>query len=541
MTLNILLAGVVILFCVLLNKFTHRFGLPMLLAFILLGMAFGSDGILKIPFEDYRFAEQICSIALIFIMFYGGFGTRWREAKPVALKSILLSTIGVAFTAVLTGLFCRFALGIALWESMLIGAVISSTDAASVFSILRSKKLGLKNGTDSMLELESGSNDPCSYMLTIIVLSALGEGISPGSVFGLLLAQFGFGIFFGVTIALGAAYFMRHFRFATEGFDLAFVIGIALLSYASAASAGGNGYLSAYLCGIIFGNQRLKNQKALVHFFDGITGLMQMLIFFLLGLLATPSRIPQVFLPALGIMLFLTFIARPVGICSILSLFRCSARQQLLVSFAGLRGAASIVFAIMAIVSQPDLSFDLYHIVFCIVLLSIAFQGTFLPLCAKRLQMTDSSIDVMKTFSDYSEESAMQCIKVRMTAKHPWIGRPLQYITLPPDTLIILLLREGQRMIPDGKTEFQENDEVVLSAFKYDGRNEIPLKENMILPGSHWIGRTIQEFSPDPGELVIMLIRNDQAILPKGSTVLSAGDMLVILSEDMADISSETV
>ena len=163
MTWNLLLISSVILLCILLHRISEKIGVPMLLAFIVLGMAFGTDGILKIPFDNYPLAENICSIALIFIMFYGGFGTNWNEARPVAVKSVLLSTLGVVITAALTGFFCYFVLKFSFLDSMLIGSVISSTDAASVFSILRSKNMGLKYGTASMLELESGSNDPCSY------------------------------------------------------------------------------------------------------------------------------------------------------------------------------------------------------------------------------------------------------------------------------------------------------------------------------------------------------------------------------------------
>lgn len=530
MTTGIFLGAVVILVCVLLNKLTQKFGIPMLLAFILLGLAFGSDGILKIPFENYEFAERICSVALIFIMFYGGFGTNWKQAKPVAVKSALLSTAGVALTAVLTGLFCHFILGIPLLESFLTGAVLSSTDAASVFSILRSKKLGLREHTDSMLELESGSNDPCSYTITILLLSMMQGTGSPGSLLRLVLSQFAFGILFGLGIGFGAAYLMKRIRFATDGFDMAFVTGLALLAYGASAMAGGNGYLSVYLCGILLGNQNLGNQKALVHFFDGITGLMQMLIFFLLGLLATPSRIPGIFLPALAIMLFLTLIARPAAVFALLSPFRCSTRQLLLVSFAGLRGAASIVFAIMTTVSPVGLRNDLFHIVFCIVLLSISFQGILLPPCARRLGMTDRNIDVLRTFSDYSEKTDLQFIRFRIGGAHPWAGKEIRSIILPPDTLIVMLLRGGKQLIPDGKTILLKDDIAVLSAYQYCDEGQIALQEHNILPGSEWIGKTVHEFSPRSGELVIMLIRGNRTILPKGGTRIRENDILVVHS-----------
>ena len=201
MNTGLFITSIIILLCILLNRVSRKIGIPMLLGFILLGMLFGSDGILKIPFENYRLAEDICSAALIFIMFYGGFGTNWKTARPVAVKSICLSTLGVIFTAFLTGMFCYLILHISLLESFLIGSVISSTDAASVFSILQSKNMGLKYHTASMLEIESGSNDPCSYMLTAILLSIMGNQASTGKIVYLIFSQLVYGILFGFLIA----------------------------------------------------------------------------------------------------------------------------------------------------------------------------------------------------------------------------------------------------------------------------------------------------------------------------------------------------
>lgn len=528
MAFGILIVSIVILFCVLLNRLSQRIGIPMLLTFILLGVAFGTDGILKIPFENYRFAEQICSVALIFIMFYGGFGTNWSQARPVAIKSALLSTLGVALTAALTGLFCYFILGMELLESLLIGAVISSTDAASVFAILRSNKMGLRYHTDSMLELESGSNDPCSYMLTVIVLSIMEGKTSAGSILAMVFSQFFFSILVGVLVALIAVWILKRASFSVAGFDMAFVIGVALISYSLAAVLGGNGYLSTYLCGIILGNARFQNKKALVHFFNGITSLMQMLIFFLLGLLATPSRIPQILLPALGVMLFLTLAARPIAVFACLSPFRCRLRQTILVSFAGLRGAASIVFAIMAVAGETTQNNDLFHIVFCIVLLSILFQGSLLSPFARWLGMSDKDIDVMRTFSDYTDETDLHLMKLTIREGHPWAGHAIQDIVLPPDTLMILVIQKDIPMIPHGGTLLHEGDVAVLSAHEYQGGSAISLQEHRILPESKWIGKTVHDFSPKSGELVIMVIRGDQTIIPKGDTVIEENDLLVV-------------
>lgn len=532
MTNMILLAAIIVVICVLVNKVSNKVGIPMLLGFIVLGMLFGNDGIVRIEFNDYIISEQVCTIALIFIMFYGGFGTNLHQAKPVAFKAALLSTVGVVFTALLTGMFCYYVLKIEIMESFLIGAVISSTDAASVFSILRSKKLGLKYHTDSMLEIESGSNDPCSYMLTIIILSMMSGTPQVSSIIIQVLQQLIFGAAIGILVGYGAGKLVRRYRFETAGFDMAFVVGIALFSYAMSDVLGGNGYLSAYLCGIVLGNMKFKNKKALVHFFDGMTGLMQMLIFFLLGLLSTPSSILPVLLPALLIMLFLTFIARPISIFAILTPFKCRIRQQLLVSFAGLRGAASIVFAIMAVVSNANLYNDLFHIVFCIVLLSIGIQGTLLPIVSKKLAMSDQDIDVMKTFSDYSKEEDLNFIKLKINKKHSWNNAIIKDIVFPPETLVIMIVRDGEYFIPNGATQLLENDVVILSAHQFDDGKSISLQEHEITSQSEWIGKTIYDFSPNLDELVIMILRGNKTVIPSGDTVILKNDILVINSSE---------
>ncbi|MEA4874437.1 potassium/proton antiporter [Anaerorhabdus sp.] len=533
MTIGILLAGIIVVACVFLNRATQKAGLPVLVAFIGLGLLFGTDGILGIYYEDYETVEKICTVALIFIIFYGGFGTNWKHAKPVVSKAILLSTLGVLFTALLTGLFCHYVLHFGLLESFLIGSVISSTDAASVFSILRSKRLGLKYNTDSLLEIESGSNDPTSYTLTILVLTMMTSGIQLQSTLQFIILQFAMGIFFGFIVAYGATYILKKIKLTADGFDLVFLVGIALVSYAVATYFNGNGYLSVYITGIILGNQKMTNQKAFVHFFDGITGLMQMVIFFLLGFLATPSRIPDIFIPAILIMIFLTVVARPFATFLLLKPYGCKFKQLLLVSFAGLRGAASIVFAILATVRLNDLSIDLYHIVFFIVLLSILIQGTFLPKVSKWLDMTDKNIDVLKSFSDYSDEVDLRFIKVNLNSSHNWINQEIKNITLPPDTLIILILRNKEKIIPSGKTILQEGDQLILSAYKYRGENQICLQEYIIEKGSEWIQKTIKDFSPKANELVIMIIRDSKTILPSGDTKIEEEDILVLYTNEL--------
>lgn len=528
MTSYILLVAAVILLCLSLNKMSNKLGIPMLLAYILLGMMFGTDGILKIPFDNFTIAEQICTVSLIFIMFYGGFGTNWKQAKPVAGKAVLLSTVGVILTAVTTGAFCHFILKMDFWESMLIGSVISSTDAASVFSILRSRRLNLKNNTASMLEVESGSNDPCSYMLTVIILTIMSGKLSGSSLVVMIFSQIIFGILVGVVVALAAAFILKKVNFATDGFDTIFVFSMALVSYAGASMINGNGYLAAYIAGIILGNTPLHHKKSLVHFFDGITGLMQMLIFFLLGLLAYPSQLPKILPIALAIAVFLTFVARPVSVFTILMPFRCPVKQQLLVSWAGLRGAASIVFAIMATVSPAYTKNDLFHIVIFIVLFSISIQGTLLGLVAKKLDMIDENGNVMKTFSDYSDEMPVEFVKISIKAGHPWENRKIKDLTSLPDLLLVLILRGEERIIPNGNTVVLAGDKIVLSALSPEENLGICLTEIPIEKDSKWIGKPLSRIKLGEEKLVLVLKRNEKVVIPNGNTVIRENDVLVI-------------
>lgn len=528
MSATILIVAFIVLLCVLFNKLSSKIGVPMLLAFILLGMVFGTDGLFKIEFENYIFAEQVCSVALIFIMFYGGFGTKWSEAKPISKKAALLSTFGVVLTAGVTGLFCCIVLRIDILESLLIGSVISSTDAASVFSILRSKNLGLKYNTASMLEVESGSNDPCSYMLTIVILSIMSGNASAGSVIYMVFAQFTYGIVIGAIIAAGALFLLRRFQFGAAGFEMIFVIGIALLSYALPTLVGGNGYLSVYIVGIVIGNGKILEKQSLVHFFDGLTGLMQMLIFFLLGLLATPSNMLPILIPAILIAVFLTFIARPLSVFAILSPAHCKMPQQLLVSFAGLRGAASIVFAIIATVDEAYMQHDVFHIVFCIVLFSILFQGSLIPVVAKKLDMIDADLDVLKTFNDYNDTANLQFIKLVISDVHPWQGKLVKELPLPPDTLIIMVMRDKIPIIPNGETVILQGDIAILSGAAFMGDIAISLKEQKVSENSKWKNKTVFDFSPEPGELVIMIKRGEHIIIPRGNTIIEENDILVL-------------
>jgi len=527
----LLIGAIVVLLCILLNRLSDRIGVPMLLFFMVLGMVFGSDGLVKIHFDDYQAAETICSFALIFIMFYGGFGTNWKAARPVAVKAGVLSTVGVALTALFTGLFCYFALGFDWRESFLVGAVISSTDAASVFSILRARRMNLKYNTASLLELESGSNDPMSYMLTVTAMGVM-SGTQTGGIGGVLLStlwQMGVGLAGGAMVASLAVRTLKKVDLSGNGMDTVFLCAAAAVSYALPALVGGNGYLGAYLAGILLGNSAIGNKAALVHFFDGITGLAQILLFFLLGLLAFPSQIPAILLPALVIALFLTFVSRPAALFLLMGPMRCPVRQILLVSAAGLRGAASIVFAIMATAGGAAMQNDLFHIVFCVSLFSVALQGTLLPVVSRRLDMIDEEADVRKTFNDYQEEEALQLMQIRIDGAHPWKDRNVRELNLPAQTLIVMVRRAGETLIPKGNTFLREGDLVILSGERYRGDGGTELREIAADDMEGWTGRRIREIGL-PEDLLIVAVKKPDGTfaVPGGETRIELGDVLVV-------------
>lgn len=529
MNTAILISGLIILLCIVCTKFSSKIGIPSLFLFIALGILFGSDGILKIDFNNYDFAENVCSISLIFIMFYGGFGTRWKTAKPVAVKSIILSTFGVIATAFCVGIFCNLILKISFLESLLIGSIISCTDATSVFSILRSKNLSLKYRTDALLEVESGSNDPCAYMMTMIIVSIINGGNSSvRDISIMVISQFAFAIMFGVSIAIISLWLLRKFSIISNEFCTLFMFGIILISYALPVLVGGNGYLSTYITGIIMGNHYIKQKKNLINFFDSLTNIMQMYIFFLLGLLALPSKMLPIIPTALIITAFLTFIARPLVVTIFLKFFKCPLNQIGVISWAGLRGASSIVFAITATVNATHLENDVFHIIFFIVLISISVQGSLLPFVSNKLNMIDETSDIRKTFTDYQEENDIQFIRIKINENNPWCNMLLKDLSLPAQILVVTIERNSKMIIPNGNTSIEPNDIVILTAPTFKDTKNMEMSEIEISADHDWIGKSIKDLNLSNNTLIVMIKRNNDTIVPNGNTIIELNDTLVL-------------
>lgn len=533
-----IICGLVLLISITSTKILYKFGVPILLIFIMLGMLFGSDGIVGIYFNDYQLTNKIATVALIFIMFFGGFGTNWSMAKPVAIPSILLSTLGVVFTAGLTGVFCFLVFKTTLLEGLLIGSIVGSTDAASVFAILRSQRLNLKGSIASMLELESGSNDPCAYMLTTIVLGIMSNS-NNGNIFIMVLSQILLGGMVAVVLAKLSIYLLRHFKFEIEGFYPIFMTAIAVLAYSLSEYLGGNGYLCVYITGIIIGNAKIPHKKSIFQFLDGISWLMQIMLFFLLGLLAFPSKIPLVIGKGILISIFMILVARPVAIFSILYWFKVPIKQQIFIAWVGIRGAASIVFAIFAETYGVSMNNDIFHIIFFIALFSVVVQGTITPKLAKKLDLIDNEESVFKTFNDYKEDKSTSLVEFTIDEHNIIANKTIMDANIPEDILVVMIKRNGDVFVPNGSTKILPGDILVLSGNKLKHFNEYreekstTLTEFSVEEKSSLINKSIKDANIPDDVLIVMIKRKGEVLVPNGNTIILPDDILVVTSNNM--------
>ena len=526
----LLFTGLVIVLCLVLKPLGTKLPAPTLLIFIALGMLLGVDGPAHIDFSDYALTESVCSTALLFIMFYGGFNTNIERARPVAVPAVLLSTVGVVMTAGVTGIFAHFALGMDWVGGLLLGSVVASTDAASVFSVLREHSLSLRDGTDSLLEVESGSNDPVAYMLTA-VLSTFAAGGSV-NIPVLLAKQIVLGVGLGLAIGWLAARLAERARAAADGAQTIFLFAVAIIAYALPSCLGGNGFLAVYLAGIVLGASEIPCKVEMAHFFDTLTEMAEMTIFFLLGLLVTPARLPQMLLPGLAVMAFMLLVSRPVAVGLLLAPFKTSARQVALVSWAGLRGAASVVFSLYTVVAGVPGGHDLFDLVFVIAVSSIVLQGSLLPSVARALDMIDAAGDVRRTFNDYRDQEGMSFVKLKVGAGHPFAGRSLSDIGGATDMLVVLVLRDGAHpVLPNGDTVIEEGDLLVMAAPTFEERAEVTLREVTVRPNGQLAGKRLRDVPQGRHPfIVVMLRRGGEVIIPDGDTQVLVGDEAVIAS-----------
>ena len=335
----------------------------------------------------------------------------------------------------------------------------------------------------------------------------------------------------GLIFALLTIRLMTKTALVSEGLDTIFMIAMVLICYALSQILGGNAYLSVYIMGVIIGNSRIKSKATLIPFFDGVTSLAQILIFFLLGLLTIPHEMSDVIITAIVITVLLTLIARPVAVFLLLKPFHCSARQCLLVSWAGLRGASSSVFAIMAVAGGVIMPHNLFHIVFMVSLFSVAIQGTLLPRVAEKLDMIDENEDVRKTFNDYQEDASITLIRMYIPKGHNWENKLVKEVSFPTGSLALMIKRNHETIITKGDTLILAGDSVILSAPSYNPSGDELLDEIFIDRYHPWCNRAIADLNLAPDELIAMIMRGEESLIPDGKTRILEGDRVVTYRE----------
>jgi potassium/hydrogen antiporter len=463
---NILLVGAILLFISLLaGKTSFHLGIPVLVLFVAIGILAGSEGIGGIYFDSPRIAQFIGIVALNFILFSGGLDTSWQSVKPILWQGVTLSTIGVVITAASVGTFVWAVTDFTIYEGLLLGSIVSSTDSAAVFSILRSKSLALKGNLRPVLELESGSNDPMAYVLTIMFTGlVVNQDASIMHSLPLLFQQLILGGIMGYLFGKIGKWVINNIRIEYEGLYIVLVIAIMLFVFSSTTFAGGNGFLALYVCAIFLGNQNLVHKKKIVKSFDSFAWLMQIVLFLTLGLLVFPSRIVPVIGIGLLISAFLIVVARPVSVWISLFLFKVKSRSRWFISWVGLRGAVPIVFATYPLLAGAEKADMIFNIVFFVSLTSVLIQGTTLPVVAHWLHITlparikhRQETDV--NWNDYERTVFKEMI---VPADANAAGKPLVELNIPRSILISFIQRNHKYFFPDGLTVLLPGDKLFV-------------------------------------------------------------------------------
>lgn len=470
---NILLIGSILIFCsILISKTGYRFGIPTLLLFLLVGMFFGSDG-LGIQFHSASDAQFVGMMALSIILFTGGMDTKLHEVRPVMVQGILLSTVGVLLTTLLTGAFIFYIsewnqtnIQLTFMVSLLLAATMSSTDSASVFNLLRSQQMNLKENLRPMLELESGSNDPMAYMLTIVLIEVIssGSGLNVWHITQGLFTQFVFGGIIGYAFGRFTIWLINKINLSNSSLYPILLLSLIFITFTLTDFVKGNGYLAVYILGVVVGNAKLAFRKDINTFMDGLTWLFQIIMFLTLGLLVNPHELLDVAAVALLIGLFMIVAARPISIFACLLPFRhISNKARLFVSWVGLRGAVPIIFATYPVIAQIPGSNQLFNIVFFITLLSLVIQGMSIAKVAKWLKLDLPQKKEGNEFGiELPDEIDSELHEITLTPEMLKEGNRLADMHLPQGTLVILIKRGYEFLIPNGQAELHTGDKLLI-------------------------------------------------------------------------------
>jgi potassium/hydrogen antiporter len=464
---TLLIAAVLLLLGVLLSKTSSRFGVPSLLLFLFLGMFAGSEGVLGLAFEDFDFARMVGIVGLAFILFSGGASTTWRDIRRVLAPGVALATAGVLLSALALGALASAILGIELLQGMLLGAIIASTDAAAVFSILRSRGVAIRDRLRHLLELESGSNDPAAVFLTVGIIGLI-QGTQSGvmALAGLFVLQMGLGLAVGLLCARGAVILINRLQLEYDGLYPVLTVAFVLFTYELAALIGGSGFLATYVAGLVMANTDFLHKRSLLRFHDGIAWLMQIAMFVLMGLLVFPSNLVPVAGQALLVAALLILVARPLAVMLTLLPFRTSWREITFISWVGLRGATPIILATFPVVAGIPNGQTIFDVVFFVVLTSVLAQGTTIPVVARRLGLATTPLpgDTYTFDAIITGDAGHNLRELIVRPGAPAIGQPIVSLGLPPGVLVVLVYRGGQHFVPQGGTVLEAGDRLLLLA-----------------------------------------------------------------------------
>lgn len=465
----LLLAALLLLIGIASSGFSSRVGLPGLVLFIAVGMLAGSEGIGGIAFEDYTLAHGMGTVALAIILFDGGLRTSLASVRSVLWPALLLATLGVLLTAAITGYAAHLILGISLLEGMLIGSVVSSTDAAAVFAILRNSGLYLPERIAALLEVESASNDPMAIFLTVGMIGLLTGAVSGGPSLGLLFVQqMAIGGAIGIVAGWVTVKLLPRIDLPSVALYPLLALGGGLMAYGVAAILGGSGFMSVYLAGIVIGNADLPSRRPTLVFHDGLAWLSQIGMFVMMGLLAFPSRLFQVAGPALLIAVVLMVVARPVAVLACIFAYRFTGRELAFTSWAGVKGAVPIVLATYPLLFGAPQAQLVFNVVFFVVLVSVLAQGCSLPLVAQwtKLRLPQPPTPGVSLELASIKHIDADIVDYTVNADSALTGRSLRELALPEGAVVAMISRGNKVIPPRGNTRVEAGDHLFIVVMK---------------------------------------------------------------------------
>ncbi len=468
----LLWAAALALISVLASKVSGKFAVPALLVFLIIGIFAGSQGVIGQMYSaNYKLAESIGIIALILIIYSGGLDTSWKTVRPLFGPGIVLSTLGVLITTIVVGIFAVFIFKFSLFEGLLLGAIVSSTDVAAVFSILRSRKISLKGNLKPLLEFESGSNDPMAVFLTITFMAILKRpGASIFNVLPLFILNMGVGLVMGYFMARLSIDIINRIKLEYEGLYSVLTISVIFLTYALTTFLKGNGFLAVYILGLLMNKNDFAHKRSLIRFHEGLAWLAQVIMFLTLGLLIFPSQVASALLSGLLISAILIFLARPIGVFLCLFPFKFSFAEKAMVSWVGLRGAVPIVLATFPLLAQIPQAHMMFNVVFFVVLASVIVQGTSIPFVSKLLKV-NAPLDEKKRYPIEFEQTGdidASLIDIIVPYNSAVVGKTIATIGIPLKALVVLISRGEKFIVPNGSTLIEEGDVFLVLANSED-------------------------------------------------------------------------